>query len=542
MSYFSAPISSSSPGVLGLPNMLLGSGSSSKVWYVSSTGTDAVAPRGLTQKYPLLTVAQAISNASDGDIIAVMNSSTITGGLATSKRLILTGIGTSNGQPSVSLIFPSNDYDRVSSAWMRYQNLTFKCSAASTSNILLFQALTAGSFFEDCRFEMGANVTVAALAASGTSWYSRFKRCTFISTATGAIPAIDLSGAGTSHCYMEDCILDGSSDGFSGDGAAVDAGSSDIWSIGTSMLRGAGFTGLDFGAIAYPTSTGGSQVYTADGSVYMDDGIGATYGPRILNESPVVVTATPNSPPLLFVSSVTGDDTNAGDDRQQPLATLATAVGSAATGTIIVLMNGHDETVTSAISIPTGTWVVGELGSSGDPGATLRPGSATAHVVTLDNANAAIIGVAFAAPTSATTGTHIYITGKFCRVQQCTFAVNGYSNNANASCIWESSTGTYCIVETCSFTSATLDTDDIPKPAVSVDTGYWDIIDCTFSGQFSNGTYQCALDLSGAGNTMYVTGLNLLDGADVLVGPNFEGLISVASSDGTAQVRQTGAV
>ncbi|MEY4931756.1 MAG: hypothetical protein RLZZ403_76, partial [Pseudomonadota bacterium] len=87
---------------LALAKPLMMSGS---VWYVdSATGTDAAGSAGKDRSKPLATLATAVSNASDDDIIVFFDGheETLTSAQTLGKRLSLIGEGSDAGVPTVT--------------------------------------------------------------------------------------------------------------------------------------------------------------------------------------------------------------------------------------------------------------------------------------------------------------------------------------------------------------------------------------------------------------------------------------------------------
>lgn len=120
------------------------------------------------------------------------------------------------------------------------------------------------------------------------------------------------------------------------------------------------------------------------------NGIGGSLGDDLVTQSPLQTTGS-----IYYVDSGTGDDANAGTDRNAPKATLGSAVSSASTsGDIIVLLDGHTETITSAVTLSTGVVLVGEGRSAGKPTVKLTNNQSAASMI-LMGANTQIRNIWF---------------------------------------------------------------------------------------------------------------------------------------------------
>lgn len=161
-------------------------GTTNSIWYVNSNGgVDGASPAGRNREKPLATLAQAITNASDNDIIVLMTNHTETPvtGYTINKKLIIVGAGSAAGKPTVKMGSNGINVNRftVTATNVEFRNIWFLASAAAnTSGILLSAALFR---LKGCYFELGANDNVGlAISAGGDS--ARVVNTTFISTAT----------------------------------------------------------------------------------------------------------------------------------------------------------------------------------------------------------------------------------------------------------------------------------------------------------------------------------------------------------------------
>jgi hypothetical protein len=138
-----------------VPGSLQPLGTSGTVWFVdSATGDDA--STGTDEFKPLETLAQAVTNASDGDwiILAATHDETLgtaeSTGVDVDKRVFICGVGSSSGIPSAKITVPSG---------LQY-GIDFSVDGSILSNVhVLSGALTTANYAlirlsgDDCLIE-----------------------------------------------------------------------------------------------------------------------------------------------------------------------------------------------------------------------------------------------------------------------------------------------------------------------------------------------------------------------------------------------------
>lgn len=198
-------------------------------WYVDSvTGSDAASPRGRDRARPLATLAQALTNASAGDVIVLLSGHTQTMSAITTLSLAgLKILGEGSGSSRPQFIRNMNDelFD-ITATGVRLENIYFP---ASTTTSALSKVRTAGAETKivNCYFEAGANDTGAQveLVTSGDSF--EMKDTTIISTATSvsAQPGSAITVTNTvANMTLGQVVLDGGSTGWSNPFAFVGTG------------------------------------------------------------------------------------------------------------------------------------------------------------------------------------------------------------------------------------------------------------------------------------------------------------------------------
>ena len=94
----------------------------------------------------------------------------------------------------------------------------------------------------------------------------------------------------------------------------------------------------------------------------LPNGIGAISGDILVTGEPLLATGT-----VYYVSSSTGDVTYTGLNEERPFPALTNAQTVASDGDIIVLLDGHFETFTGALTLSKKLTIVGTGSSSGIP-------------------------------------------------------------------------------------------------------------------------------------------------------------------------------
>lgn len=247
---------------------------SGNVWYVSSlTGTDAAAPAGQNREKPLATIAQAVTNAADDDIIVFLqgHTQTLVATQTIAKRLTLIGEGTTAGKPGVSFIMnaAATLMFAISGVGAELRNIYFPPNAQANTQARVSVAST-DVVIKGCYFECGATDAIALLLGAGCDRL-RIDNTTFISVATStaaqplaaivATPAIAVTGL-----TMNNVVVSAGTAGFSNYSAISLANANSYAQVkieGLNLLLGAD---VDFGAAKVTgrcnvqLATGGSRV------------------------------------------------------------------------------------------------------------------------------------------------------------------------------------------------------------------------------------------------------------------------------------------
>lgn len=239
------------------------------VWYVLSTiGVDAAAPAGKQRLKPLATLAQAITNAADGDDIVLManHAQTLVATTTISKRVRILGGGIGASMPKLTL--NSGVAGALLSITVSRVQLRNIWVTSNTQANINARINVAGSDcrIKGCYIECAATDTGAAIALATGGDRCRIDNTTIISTATllTAQPASAISLVNALTDLVTDgLIVDGGTVGWSNQ-YAVDltaAVITNLWMENTSLLRDSDI-GLNAG-----TTPAFIHVGTSSGSV-----------------------------------------------------------------------------------------------------------------------------------------------------------------------------------------------------------------------------------------------------------------------------------
>lgn len=234
-----------------------------------------------------------------------------------------------------------------------------------------------------------------------------------------------------------------------------------------------------------------------------------------------------------FVDSTTGDDSYSGKDQKQPFATLGQAVTSAGTHDIIVLMDGHTETITSTVTVSTaGLTIVGGGQSSGKPTVKLTNQQESASMLVLSGLGVQLRNVWIEEESSAQSAVTVSVTGDSCSMRGIYWELDEATNAAGLDLAL--ALGESFSIRNSTFVSTATSAADPPQAAIrNSGDGLLRMDGVTLDGGtvgFVNGyAYSESNSSTGFTQGFQVDSISLLNGADMNVHASTVGYIQVSS-------------
>lgn len=239
---------------------------SGQTWYVNSVGgVNGASPAGLNRSAPLATLDQALTNASDGDIIILESghSETLTSALSITESLTIIGCGLVNGKPGASLRAnaAATYVLDVLAAGVELRNIYFPGNAQNNS---LEQIHVASTQFRlsGCYFDLSSKDQASAVNVIASSHSLRVTNTQFVSGGTSVAlrpyGCLKVSGA-VNDVDLDGVVFDGGLYGFSSEYALNAAAAiTRLRGQNLSLLRGADVQ-LTAGTVGWlqPTTTTG---------------------------------------------------------------------------------------------------------------------------------------------------------------------------------------------------------------------------------------------------------------------------------------------
>lgn len=189
------------------------------VWYVSSANGVDGAGLGKQRLAPLATLAQAVTNSADGDMIVFLSghTQTLTAVQTISKKLILASEGTGlGGMASFTRNIAANGklFD-ITTSRVQLRNIQFPASSQADTGAKVSVSGT-DCYIKDCYFAQGANDTGPAVDLVTGGDRCRIDGTTFIasSTTTQASMGVRISNA-LADVSMVGTIFSGGTKGWS---------------------------------------------------------------------------------------------------------------------------------------------------------------------------------------------------------------------------------------------------------------------------------------------------------------------------------------
>lgn len=242
---------------------------SGNIWYVCSIGgLDAASPAGKSKEHPLATLAQAVTNAADDDVIVLLtgHSESIAAVVTIAKRLTIVGVGTSGGLPSVQLTHVFGGFAimlAVTATNVELRNIRF----TGHSTFPRVNVAAAATMFRatGCYFECEAQDAAGSLALAAGADQVRLANCTFISTG-GALglpmDGLKITAGAVTNLELYGCVFSDGAAGFTTAAFNATQNVTKLKAEGLSLLMGAllALTAGSTGYVNVQTSTGNGRV------------------------------------------------------------------------------------------------------------------------------------------------------------------------------------------------------------------------------------------------------------------------------------------
>lgn len=265
---------------------------------------------------------------------------------------------------------------------------------------------------------------------------------------------------------------------------------------------------------------------------FLPNGIGASLGDQLVVGKPLTLSGD-----VWYVDDSGTDAVSpAGKQRNSPLATLAQAVTNAAAGDIIVLMDGHAETISTLIAITKNLTIVGEGQSDGKPTVKITGDAGeSGPVLTVAGTNYfSLRNIWFEENLQDTSDNLMTLgTGTYYELVGCYFEAG---DTANASLV-ALSDAAYSIRNTTFVSTATTQATR-PHSAISGGNGGVVVLDGVVVDSGTVGwTHTDAVDLSTGVTELYLAAqsVSLLRGADVTVYASAEYHFNTQTSSGSVR-------
>jgi hypothetical protein len=264
---------------------------------------------------------------------------------------------------------------------------------------------------------------------------------------------------------------------------------------------------------------------------------GESLGDSLITNSPIYTSGY-----IWYVSSAIGVDAASprGRDRTRPLATLAQAHTSASDGDIIVLLDGHTETLTAAVTVSKRVKIVGAGRSGGKPTVKLTNNQASGSLLIFSGNHAQIRNVWIEEDAQSNDTTRISVTGDYFHMVDCYVESNSTSGGVAAVTI--SSSAQTPMVSGSTFISTATALTGQPYSGIEM-AGAVDglrLSGVIFDGGTKGyGGFHALIDNAGMTDFLFED-VSLLRGADMKIAAVATGIISGVSGDSSALIEFTG--
>lgn len=264
---------------------------------------------------------------------------------------------------------------------------------------------------------------------------------------------------------------------------------------------------------------------------FWPNGIGGTLGDSLAIAKPLQASGK-----IWYVSSLVGSNSNVGNDRDQPLATVSAAITASSSDDIIVMLSGHTETLAAGIVVSKRLAFIGEGSSGGQPTVVFKTNAAAIVMFALQGTNSEMRNVKFASTVSGTSNIALELDAASCRVTGCRFEQTTANDLIGLNI---SNTATQGRVKDCTFVSLATSAATAPQQAIRSVGGTvtdLELENCVVDAG-AHGYSAAGIDFSGSAITrLKAEGISLLNGAVALLNASTTGWFNVQTSTGGGRV------
>jgi hypothetical protein len=240
---------------------------------------------------------------------------------------------------------------------------------------------------------------------------------------------------------------------------------------------------------------------------------------------------------IWYVSSVSGSDANAGNDRDQPLATLNAAMSAAASDDIIALLQDHTETLVAGLTVSKRLAIIGEGDNAGQPRVTFKCNASGANLLSLTTTNIEIRNVSFLPSASGLGIAHINVASTNCRIVGCRFEQTRGSIDSSGINLATGANQTRIV--DCTFISSATTASTAPGSALLSAAAITDLelVGCVFDAGSHGYSSAGALTFAGGAITrLKAEGISLLNGSEAFLNAATTGWFNVQTATGGSRV------
>lgn len=255
------------------------------------------------------------------------------------------------------------------------------------------------------------------------------------------------------------------------------------------------------------------------------NGFGQSLGDAlVVSGGPIYTTGK-----VWYVDSAVGSNAYDGRSDKRPLATLAQAQTNASSGDVVVLMSGHAETYTSALTISKELIIAGAGSSAGLPTVKFTNNQASGRLFNITADNVELRNIWFEEDAQSNSGGGVASSGDAFRMVGCYMEVD--ASTTVSGLVLTQASGETAFLWDCTFVSTATAIGSVPGLAIKKDgAGQLWMHGVTLDG----GTYgfvegYAYTEDQGSAGRLIATGTTLIRGADMQIHASSTVVVQVSS-------------